>query len=313
MNIAPVMCCSVRAVRRLAGKAGRTCRPARPGLQPAALHRLIVISRSSVISCIAYFGPSRPRPLSFTPANGIRSTRLLDDSLMCTTPTWMRRAAVKRRGDVAREDAGGEPELGRVDLRRSPRRACRTESPRRPARRSLRTARASSRVTSIRMVGISSAPRRVPPATSRAPPATASLHPLLGARRLGFADHRTDARSRDRADRRPSACAVAAASFSQERRRAPRRCTNSRCVDVHAWPARRNAEFATRGAARSRSPSSQTMVAAMLPSSSAIGRRPDVALQLLADRGAAGERVEADLLVLRPASGRFRCPAPAPG
>ena len=79
-------------------------------------HKLIVISRSSVISCIAYFGPSRPNPLSLTPLNGIRSTRLLDDSLMWTTPTWMRRAAVRRGIDVAGKDAGREAEFGRVDL-----------------------------------------------------------------------------------------------------------------------------------------------------------------------------------------------------
>src|SRR5207237_6437536 len=42
--------------------------------------RLSVTSRSSVISCMAYFGPSRPMPLCLTPANGIRSARLLDDS-----------------------------------------------------------------------------------------------------------------------------------------------------------------------------------------------------------------------------------------
>jgi len=53
----------------------------------------MVTSRSSVISSIAYRGPSRPNPLSFTPPYGIRSTRLLDVSLMCTAPTRSRRLA----------------------------------------------------------------------------------------------------------------------------------------------------------------------------------------------------------------------------
>ena len=51
-------------------------------------------------------------------------------------------------------------------------------------------------------------------------------------------------------------------------------CTNSRCVDVHICPARRKAEATERAAARSRSPSSHTMVGEMLPSSRATGRKP---------------------------------------
>ena len=69
---------------------------------------------------MAYFGPSRPRPLSLTPANGIRSTRLLEGSLMWTMPTWRGRAANIARLMSLREDAGGQAERHRVDLRRSP-------------------------------------------------------------------------------------------------------------------------------------------------------------------------------------------------
>ena len=43
---------------------------------------------------------------------------------------------------------------------------------------------------------------------------------------------------------------------------------------MQTWPARRNPAATQRGAARSRSASSQTIVAEMLPSSRAIGRRP---------------------------------------
>src|SRR5205085_8940007 len=57
--------------------------------------RVSVTRRSSVISRIAYLGPSAPTPLSLTPANGIRSTRLEEASLTCTTPTCSRRAPSK--------------------------------------------------------------------------------------------------------------------------------------------------------------------------------------------------------------------------
>ena len=235
--------------------------------------RLMVISRSSVISCIAYFGPSRPRPLSFTPLNGNQidaaAGRLVDVHDADVNPA--RRG--QRRGDVAREDAGGKAELRGVDLRRSHRRACRTESPTPPARRSPRTGRAC-RVARRRGSSASAARRaRCPPLTMRAPCATASLDPCLGARGFALADHRADGGLR--------VARVADLQRSRwprrtcpETARATRRCTNSRCVEVHAWPARRKAEFAIRGAARSRSASSQTIVAAMLPSSSAIGRSP---------------------------------------
>src|SRR5262245_27658558 len=63
--------------------------PARAGLLVRADHctDVIVTSRSSVISRIAYLGPSCPKPLSFTPPYGMRSTRLLDVSFTWTLPT----------------------------------------------------------------------------------------------------------------------------------------------------------------------------------------------------------------------------------
>jgi hypothetical protein len=52
-----------------------------------AIYRLITISLVSNISSIAYFTPSRPVPLCFTPPYGIWSTRKLGMSLIITPPT----------------------------------------------------------------------------------------------------------------------------------------------------------------------------------------------------------------------------------
>ena len=202
------------------------------------------MSRSSVISCIAYLGPSRPRPLSLTPPNGMRSTRLLDDSLTWTTPTCSRSRRVHGAGDVAREDAGGQAERRRVDL--GDRLVERSERDDRHHRREDLLAhdahaRARDPVEDRRMEQ-----RARPPAAvhhRRAVPHRFG-DPGLGAPRFAFADHRADVGVRvariadlDAAGRRrPAAPRTRSTTAS---------CTNSRCVEVHTWPARRNAERRT--------------------------------------------------------------------
>ena len=143
--------------------------------------------------------------------------------------------------------------------------------------------------------------------------ATASRTHCSRARRFRVADHRPDVGVADRADRRPAARGRARRA-SRETARARERCTNSRWVDVQACPARRNAELRN---ARRRAIEIGVLAddrrRRCCPARARSGRRPDVAMQLLADARAAGEGVEANLLVLDQPAARLRCPGPAPG
>ena len=123
-----------------------------------------------------------------------------------------------------------------------------------------------------RIVGSNSAPFLPPPWTTRAPWATASATHSSARRASASLIIGPTIVAASRGS--PTFIRPAASVSSGVNRSMTVSWTNSRWSEVQTWPARRNPAATHRGAARSRSASSHTIVAEMLPSSRVIGRRP---------------------------------------
>ena len=165
-----------------------------------------------------------------------------------------------------------------------------------------------SRVALLRMVGISSAPRRSSACDEPGAAGDGVLNPLFGARRLGFADHGTDG----------GLGIVRIADVQLCGRRGKLLQERLEHLRVHEQALRGSARLAgaaERGVRHARCGAIEIAVLAHqrrgdAPQFESNRTQAHVALQLLANRGAASEGVEPNLLVLHQPAARLRSPAP---